>query len=107
MLWATWTQNISGGRLVYTNHTVNNNDATWSTPAILPVGSQGVGVTTDSDDISTIIAFTVGGEHRIGVFWSNQTDAKDYFAWHVDGDIGRDLDCRDRPVGQQSRPTTT
>jgi PKD repeat protein len=85
MLWATWTQNISGGRLVYTNHTVNNNDATWSTPAILPVGSQGVGVTTDSDDISTIIAFTVSGEHRIGVFWSNQADSKDYFAWHVDG----------------------
>ena len=85
MLWATWTQNISGGRLVYTNHTVGNNDASWSTPAILPVGSQGIGVTTDGDDISTIVAFTVSDEHRIGVFWSNQADSKDYFAWHADG----------------------
>ena len=42
-------------------------------------------MTTNVDDISTIIAFTVGGEHRIGVLWSNQDDVRDYFAWHVDG----------------------
>jgi hypothetical protein len=85
VLWATWTRAATGGNLVYTNHTVGNNEASWTTPAFLPVGSQGIGVTTAADDISTIIAFTVGGEHRIGVFWSNQTDDKDYFAWHVDG----------------------
>ncbi len=84
-LWATWTQPSGSDRLVYTNHTLNGNDTTWSTPAFVPVGSQGVGVTTDADDISTIIAFTVSGQHRIGVFWSNQLDKKDYFAWHVDG----------------------
>ncbi len=84
-LWATWTQPSGSDRLVYTNHTLNGNDTTWSTPAFLPVGSQGVGVTTDADDISTIIAFTVSGQHRIGVFWSNQADKRDYFAWHVDG----------------------
>jgi PKD repeat protein len=84
-LWATWTQPSGSNRLVYVNHTVNGNDASWSTPAILPIGSQPIGVTTDPDDISTIIAFKVGGEHRIGVFWSNQADQKDYFAWRVDG----------------------
>ncbi len=85
MLWATWTQKSGSSNLVYTNHTVNNNDASWSSPQILPVGTQSVGVTTDLDDISTIIAFTVGGQHRIGVLWSNQADVKDYFAWRVDG----------------------
>ncbi len=85
MLWATWTQKSGSANLVYTNHTVGLNDATWSAPAALPVGGQGVGVTTALDDISTIIAFTVSGQHRIGVLWSNQTDVKDYFAWHVDG----------------------
>ena len=64
---------------------LESNDASWSTPAVLPVGNQGVGVTTDVDDISTIIAFRSAAEHRIGVFWSNQDDDKDYFAWHVDG----------------------
>ncbi len=87
MLWATWTQPSGSNRLVYTNHTQPGNDASWSTPAVLPVGNQPIGVTTDADDISTIIAFTVGGEHRIGVYWSNQADAKDYFAWRVDGTL--------------------
>ncbi len=85
MLWATWTQHPGSNRLVYTNHTQGGNDASWSTPAILPVGNQGVGVTTAADDVSTIIAYSVSGQGRIGVFWSNQTDEKDYFAWHVDG----------------------
>ena len=86
MLWATWTLETGGNNLVYTNHTIASNDANWSTPAALPVGGQGVGVTTASDDVSSILAFTVSGESRVGVFWSNQLDLKDYFAWHVDGD---------------------
>ncbi|MDP9483491.1 MAG: PKD domain-containing protein, partial [Chloroflexota bacterium] len=85
-LWATWTQNSGTNRVVYTNHSLNGDDATWSSPAILPVAGQGVGVTTDPDDISSIIAFKPTGQTaRIGVFWSNQDDLKDYFAWHVDG----------------------
>ncbi len=86
-LWSTWTQNTnpSGNRLVYINHTTTS-DSVWSTPQILPVGAQGVGVTTNADDISSIIAFKPSGQTaRIGVFWSNQDDLKDYFAWHVDG----------------------
>ena len=86
MLWATWTQPSGGNRLVYTNHSTVGNDASWSTPAILPVGTQGVGVTTDKDDISSIIAFKQDSTHNaVGVFWSNQADIKDYFAVHVDG----------------------
>ena len=79
-LWATWTLDAAGSNRVYTSHTVGS-DATWSSPEALPVA----GVDTADDDISSIIAFTVGSEHRIGVFWSNQEDKKDYFAWQPDG----------------------
>ena len=83
MLWATWTLD-DGGNKVYTNHTLGGNDTTWSDPDELPVAGSVADV--NNDDISSIIAFTVSGEHRIGVFWSNQDDKADYFAWHVDGD---------------------
>ncbi len=66
---------------VYTNHTVGN-DTTWSTPG---GAARSLRPTSTIDDISSIIAFTVAGEHRIGVFWSNQDDDEDYFAWQVDG----------------------
>ena len=81
MLWATWTLESSANR-VNTSHTIGNDDSDWSTPAVLPFAE----ATTALDDISSIIAFTVGGDHRIGVFWSNQSDKKDYFAWQPDGD---------------------
>lgn len=81
-LWATWTlQSGTGQNTVYMNHTIGS-DAAWSDPEMLPVGAAG---TTAVDDISSIIAFTVSGQGRIGVFWSNQPDDADYFAWHVDG----------------------
>ncbi len=79
-LWATWTLENIGGNLVYINHTLSS-DAAWSSPVALPVA----GAATALDDISSIIAFTVSGQQRIGVFWSNQVDNRDYFAWHVDG----------------------
>jgi PKD repeat protein len=81
-LWATWTLETGGTNRVYTNHTIGGVDTVWSAPAVLPVGAE---ASTDEDDISSIIAFTVAGQHRVGVFWSNQADNKDYFAWHVDG----------------------
>src|SRR4029077_12335208 len=61
-LWATWTQPSGSNKLVYTSHTQGGNDASWTTPAFLPVGNQGVGVTTNTDDISTIISFSVSGQ---------------------------------------------
>ncbi len=78
MLWATWTQNTSAAQppRLHEPHRERQRRRPGRRRPILPVGSQGVGVTTDADDISTIIAFTVGGEHRIGVFWSNQADAQ-------------------------------
>ena len=52
-------------------------------PEALPAGP--TRTPTGIDDISSIIAFTVSGQHRIGVFWSNQIQNKDYFAWQADG----------------------
>jgi PKD repeat protein len=80
-LWATWTQPSGSNRIVYTNHTIGN-DATWSTGVALPAA----GTTVTSDDISSIISFKLNGSQTaVGVFWSNQTANKDYFAYHVDG----------------------
>ena len=80
-LWATWTRGTDDSNRVFTNHTVGGNDAVWSAPAELPFAEAAMA----DDDISSIIAFTVAGQHRVGVFWSNQSDHSDYFAWHVDG----------------------
>ena len=86
-LWATWTQKgtPTSTNLVKVSHTVGTNDGVWSAPVTLPVGGS-IGMTTANDDISTIIAFKVGVQNRIGVLWSNQADDKDYFAWRADTD---------------------
>ena len=100
MLWATWTiQSGTGRNTVLTNHTIGGDDRDWSGPDALPVGAS---ATPGIDDISSVIAFTVAGEHRIGVFWSNQPDKKDYFAWQPDG--GPDDDWED--VETAVAPTT-
>jgi hypothetical protein len=53
-------------------------DRTWGTPFTLPVdGASNV----KDDDIAAVQAF--GG--KIGVFWSNQRNQKDYFAYHTPG----------------------
>jgi PKD repeat protein len=85
-LWATWTLQSGAVDLVYTNHTVGGDDTDWSPPVALPFSA----ATTALDDISSVIAFTVSGQSRIGVFWSNQADKKDYFSWQPDG--GSDSD---------------
>ena len=75
-LWATWTQ---GGK-VWVNATVCSPtcaDAKWGTAFSLAVPD------VKADDISSLIAF--GGNH-IGVMWSNQNNATDWFAVHTDGD---------------------
>jgi PKD repeat protein len=79
-LWATWVQ----GGAVWLNATVCSpgcNDASWGTPFVLPNSG-----TVSADDISSLIAF---GGNRIGVMWSNQNAATDYFAVHNDGDGDR------------------
>jgi trimeric autotransporter adhesin len=73
-LWATWVQ---GGN-VWVNATVCSptcNDATWGTAFVISPSA------VKSDDISSVIAF---GGNQIGVLWSNQNTATDYFAVHSD-----------------------
>jgi PKD repeat protein len=76
-LWATWVQ---GGK-VWVNATICDptcNDASWGNAFQLPGAA-----TVSADDISSLIAF--GGSH-IGLMWSNENAATDYFAVHNDGD---------------------
>ncbi len=75
MLWVTYVESSK----VMINHS-NGSDNVWGTPFVLPVGT--TSRSTESDDISTIIAF---GGNRIGVFWSNQKTKNDYFSIHQDG----------------------
>lgn len=74
-LWVTYVQSAS----VMVNHTLNQNDATWGTPFILPAAGAGA---VGTDDMASIIAYN----GRIGVMWSSRAgSAKMYFASHVDG----------------------
>ena len=75
MLWVTYVESSK----VMINHS-NGSDNVWGTPFVLPVGT--TSRSTESDDISTIIAF---GGNKIGVFWSNQKTKNDYFSIHQDG----------------------
>ncbi len=107
MLWATWTLKAGSANLVYTR---TRSSATTRTgprpPATLPFSA----ASTELDDISSIIAFTVSGEHRIGVFWSNQDDKKDYFAWQPDSGTDDDwtletaINTIDRRTHPRRRP---
>jgi trimeric autotransporter adhesin len=76
-LWATWKQ----GTTFVVNASVCNpgcNDAVWGTPFTPNV--PGTKTTFNSDDNAAVIAFA----GQVGVFWSNQTNATDYFAVHAD-----------------------
>ena len=75
LLWVTYVESSK----VMINHS-NGNDNVWGTPFVLPISS--TSRSTESDDISTIIAF---GGNKIGVFWSNQKTKNDYFSIHQDG----------------------
>ena len=75
-LWVAYVQSSK----VMVNHTVGS-DGVWGTPFVLPVNAAATSVT--NDDIASILAF--GGD-KIGVFWSNEKNDRDYFAVHVDGD---------------------
>jgi hypothetical protein len=71
-LWIGWIE----GKRVKVNRS-QDNDLTWGQPFDLP----GQGGPTTSDDICGVVAF----QGKIGIMWSNQTDMKVYFAFHVDG----------------------
>jgi hypothetical protein len=73
-----WVAYVEGSK-VMVNHS-NGSDLVWGNPFALPVST--AARSTTSDDIASIIAF--GGD-KIGVFWSNQRTANDYFAIHQDG----------------------
>ncbi len=73
-LWVTY---VEAGKVMI-NHS-NGSDNVWGTPTALPVGTTATTVTTD--DIATIISF---GGNKIGVYWSNQSTNRDYFAIHPD-----------------------
>ena len=77
-IWVTWTYaNGSGQRNVLVTHSTTNT-ATFVTPYVLPVSGTD---NLDNSDYSAIVAYN----GKIGVMWSNQTDAAMYFAYHVDG----------------------
>lgn len=73
-LWATWTQNA---KVMVSVSSVGGQ--VWGTPFVVPTGD----ATVDSDDISSLVAFSPG---RIGVMWSNQEDDTFYFAHRSDSD---------------------
>ncbi len=74
-VWATWAQDNK----VMVSHSVAGDDRSWITPYVVP--SSGAS-NLRSDDISALVKF---GGNKIGVAWSNQTDAAFYFAIHADG----------------------
>jgi len=73
VLWVAYTLNST----VFVSHTTGS-DTAWATPFAVPVPE---GTSVDADDIAGVIAFS----GRIGVFWSNQSTDKFYFAVHDDG----------------------
>jgi hypothetical protein len=76
-LWITYERSNS----IWVSRSVGGDDA-WSAPVALPFPeAQDV----DSDDISAVVSFHDAAGPAVGVMWSNQTDAKQYFAVHRDG----------------------
>jgi hypothetical protein len=74
-LWVTYVESQN----VMVNHSLNNNDRSWGTPFVLPVGSA---AQVNSDDISSIITY----KQHVGIIWSNQKSPKTiYFAAHPVG----------------------
>jgi PKD repeat protein len=73
-LWATWAQ----GTQIWVNRTLCSptcDDASWGTPFVIS------STAVKADDISSVIAF---GGNKIGVMWSDQNAAKDFFGIHAD-----------------------
>ena len=100
-LWATWTRGERRPN-ASTRSTPSTATTIWSPPAALPFP----GAATSDDDISSIIAFTVSGQERIGVLWSNQAaDRRTTSRGNRTGCVRR-LDPRDgaRPHTEQPEP---
>jgi hypothetical protein len=78
-LWVTFAKEGPEDGIVYVSHTATT-DSDWVAPFALPFPNEAGDIA--ADDISALVAY----EGKIGVMWSNQTDAKIYFASHADGD---------------------
>ena len=107
MLWATWTLDAARHELGLHEPHPRATTRPGRSRTALPVAARRHQQTTTSPRSSRSPS---GSEHRIGVFWSNQEDKKDYFAWHVDG--GRTTTGRSRPRSPRRQaaptpPTTT
>ena len=80
-IWATWTTD-GDVWLNHTNCSTTCDDASWGSPFKMDtISGMGNAANTDSDDISSVVAF----DGKVGVFWSNQLRNADYFAIHDDG----------------------
>lgn len=68
-----WT---STGRSVYVYHSTSGDGPAFTTPYVLPVGTQASNI--NPDDISAAVSF----DGKVGVFWGNQNTQVFYFATH-------------------------
>ena len=66
----------STGRSVYVYHSTAGDGGPFTTPYVLPTGTQAS--TINPDDISAVVAF----DGKVGVFWANQNTQVFYFATH-------------------------
>jgi PKD repeat protein len=60
-LWATWTADGN----VFERHSLNGNDTTWSTPALLPFASA---TGLDPEDVSALVAF----DGKVALLWTDR-----------------------------------
>lgn len=76
-LWITYEKD----QAIYIAHSLGS-DTSWTAEFVLPVDQASF---VHGDDISSVISFTDATGPAIGIFWSDQTAAADYFAVHRDG----------------------
>ena len=78
--WITYTQ----GSKVYVNRSTGS-DNTWGTPFVVPGPTSATSL--NSDDISSLVAYTDNDGSSIGVLWSNHNSPSSmYFSHHRDSD---------------------
>ena len=78
--WITYTQ----GSKVYVNRSTNS-DSSWGTPFVVPGPTSATSL--NSDDISSLVAYTDNDGSSIGVLWSNHNSPSSmYFSHHRDSD---------------------
>lgn len=82
-LWVTYVSKDSGNSSVFVNASNGStlaDDAIWGNPFVVPFAEAVV----NSDDISSITAFSNNGTPSVAVAWSNQATATTHIAIHPD-----------------------